>query len=83
MAAAGLILPGLGNSGADHWQSRWERAVLVAPPNADRPDFSREARGFSPVPRTALRFPGIVVASTDSVFGDWPEGMALFRQLAA
>lgn len=176
MNTIGLVLPGLGNSGPDHWQSRWERAdpsfirvqlgdwdrpsyeawrevleksvaragartvlvahslacilvahwaresnleikgaLLVAPPNPDRPDFPREAVGFSPVPLSRLRFPSIVVASSDDPYGsleftrgladawgsrfasigpaghinadsglgDWPDGLELFRQLAA
>lgn len=37
-----LIIPGLGNSGPDHWQSRWEAklstARRVVQPDWDRPD---------------------------------------------
>ncbi|BBK44323.1 hypothetical protein STVA_43430 [Allostella vacuolata] len=37
-----LILPGLGGSGPDHWQSRWQAAdpaaIRFAPANWERPD---------------------------------------------
>lgn len=39
-----LIIPGLGNSGPDHWQSRWEAklssARRIAQADWDRPDFT-------------------------------------------
>ena len=123
-----LILPGLGNSGPDHWQRRWagrlatarvveqqdwdrpdaadwtariERAVmmatrpvvvvahslgvpalvraaqgmadtkvrgafLVAPPDVElSAAVPEEARVFAPVPRDPLRFPSMLVASSD------------------
>jgi len=124
-----LILPGMGNSGPEHWQTLWERAnpsfarvqqrdwnhpdcdewravleesvaragadvvliahsmacalvahwaakttlqikgaLLVAPADPDGPNFPRDAVGFSPVPRRPLRFPSIVVASTDDPY---------------
>jgi len=125
-----LILPGIGNSGPEHWQSLWEKdnpsfvrvqqkdwdrpvceewlvvlenyvaragtnvvlvahslacilvahwasrsrqkikgGLLVAPPNPDEPGFPKEAVGFSPVPLSQLRFPSIVVASTNDPYG--------------
>jgi uncharacterized protein len=125
-----LILPGIGNSDPEHWQSLWEKdnpsfmrvqqndwnrpvceewlvvlenyvaragtnvvlathslacvlvahwasrsnqrikgALLVAPPNPDEPGFPKEAVGFSPVPLRQLKFPSIVVASTNDPYG--------------
>lgn len=125
-----LILPGIGNSGADHWQSHWENAndhyvrveqrdwdsphcadwmasleasvklhgeetilvahslacllvahwaaqttlkikaaLLVAVPNPQGPHFPAQATGFAPLPRTALPFASMVIASTDDPYG--------------
>ena len=125
-----LIVPGFGNSGPDHWQSRWQAAeprfrrveqqsweaphytdwrhaletavaaapsppilvahslgcllvsrwaeesrlpvqgaLLVAPADPQGPAFPAEARGFSPLARSALPFPSLVVASRDDPYG--------------
>ncbi|QIX62383.1 alpha/beta hydrolase [Hymenobacter sp. BT18] len=131
-----LLLPGLGNSGPQHWQTRWEQhygylranqhnwdqpdchdwvhtldqaiaaagpevvvvahslgcatvahwaatthrtiraALLVAPADVDRPDFPPEVTGFSPMPRTLLPFPSIVVASTNDEYVTLPRAQA-------
>lgn len=136
MTATVLILPGLYDSGPDHWQSIWERtdahcrrvvqrdwsaprcadwvetlthaiaaaenevvlvghstgsllvafwavhaareepvllsrvrgALLVAPSDPDGPVYPPEPEGFTPVPRTRLPFPSIVVASTNDEY---------------
>lgn len=123
-----LILPGLGNSGPDHWQRRWGRrlptgqvveqanwdnpvaadwiariqravmmatrpvvlvahslavpaavhaahgladtkvrgAFLVSPPDIElNAAVPEEARVFAPIPRDPLRFPSMLVASSD------------------
>jgi len=126
-----LIIPGIGNSGPEHWQSRWQdrepdflrvqqrdwdepdfadwhanleaavagcseapilvahslgcllvaawaartalpvkAALLVAPPDPDGPGFPASARGFATLPRNALPFPSILVASRDDPYGD-------------
>jgi predicted alpha/beta hydrolase family esterase len=125
-----LIVPGIGNSGPQHWQTLWEQrhprwrrvqqrdwdrpvrdewlqgldsamaeaptpsvlvahsmgcllvahwaqrsfvpvraALLVAVPDPDGPFFPPAAQGFQPVPPMKLRFPSLVVASTDDPFG--------------
>jgi uncharacterized protein len=130
MSSTVLILPGIGNSDSEHWQSLWEKAnpsfarvqqrdwdhpvcsewldvleksvaradanvvlvahslacalvahwaartnlgikgaLLVASPNPDGPNFPKEAVGFSPLPLKPLRFPSIVVASTNDPYG--------------
>ena len=62
-AVTALILPGLGNSGPQHWQSEWERhdssmmRVMQAEWDAPR----RE--DLEPLP-----FPSIVVASNDDIY---------------
>lgn len=119
-----LVLPGWRNSGASHWQTRWEArfpgwrrlqqdnwthprredwvarldtavtasrrplvlvahslgcvtvahwaarsrgrvaaALLVAPADVERPNAAGALRGFAPIPRGALPFPALVVAS--------------------
>lgn len=124
-----LIVPGFGSSGAEHWQSFWERkhsdfirveqrhwehpvceewvealekavekagsevilvahslaclvvahwaskphksikaALLVAPPDAARSSFPKEALGFEKTPLISFDFPSIVVASTNDEY---------------
>ena len=125
-----LTLPGLGDSGAQHWQSLWERrhpewtrvthrdwtnptlvewvaeldagiaacegppilvahglacalvahwaqshsqlaiagAMLVAPSDVEAASFPKDSTGFAPIPRQRLRFPSIVVASSNDEF---------------
>ena len=65
-----IVVPGLGGSGDEHWQSRWAHghqaqvraALLVAPPDIDR----SAARG-API----------------AGFGPWPRGEQLLRDLLA
>ncbi|MFY0255030.1 RBBP9/YdeN family alpha/beta hydrolase [Chitinophaga sp. 30R24] len=40
-------------------------ALLVAPADAEQPDFPPETKGFTPIPLTLLPFKSIVVASTN------------------
>ena len=129
-AATALIVPGIGNSGPQHWQTLWERqhpewervqqqdwdrpvceewlcrldeaidrltvppvliahsmgclvvahwahrssvpvraAFLVAVPDPDGPCWPSTAEGFQPVPTGTLRFPSLLVASSDDPFG--------------
>lgn len=124
-----LILPGIGNSGPEHWQSRWEAsnpsfqrvlqrdwekpvcsewmavldavvaragpdtvlvahslacllvahwsassprrlrgALLVAVPDPDAPSFPEDAVGFAAVPKRALPFRSVVVASANDPY---------------
>lgn len=126
-----LLVPGIGDSGPDHWQTRWQRrhprvarisvddwerpecghwvaaieramralgpgtviaahslgclavahwaahtdaapagALLVAVPDPAGPQFPAAARGFAPLPATALGFPSLIVASDDDPYGD-------------
>jgi predicted alpha/beta hydrolase family esterase len=44
-------------------------ALLVAPPDVERPDFPPVLEGFAPIPREPLPFASIVVASRDDPFG--------------
>jgi predicted alpha/beta hydrolase family esterase len=129
-AVVALVVPGIGNSGPQHWQTLWERqqpdwqrvrqrdwdrpvceewlrglddaigrlsvpplliahsmgcllvahwahrssapiraAFLVAVPDPDGPFFPSIAKGFQSVPAGTLRFPSLVVASSDDPFG--------------
>lgn len=128
-----ITLPGIGGSGTDHWQSRWERAeprfarfqptdwdapdltdwiqsleravdacqrppvlvahslacllvvhwamqsslkvagaFLVSVPDPDGPGFPSAAASFRAVPHQPLRFPSLIVASTDDPYGALP-----------
>lgn len=56
-----------------HWagrtRARAAAALLVAPADVDSPAHTPdEVRNFAPIPLAALRFPSIVVASTDDPF---------------
>lgn len=139
-----LIVPGLDNSGPDHWQSRWVRkypdaervelgmwdnphrntwvnklnlaihhanrpvvlvahslgcitvawwaeyeqpgadsgvigALLVAPPDVDRPGLDPRLARFSACPRSELPFPSVVVASQDDPYCTQRSAIALAR----
>jgi uncharacterized protein len=43
-------------------------ALLVAPSDVEAPSYPSGTTGFSPIPRTRLPFPGIVVLSTDDEY---------------
>jgi hypothetical protein len=53
------------------------RALLVAPPDVEHPDFPPSSEGFAPIPRDPLPFPTIVVASRDDQFADFEHTRAL------
>lgn len=68
---AELILIGhsIGCMAVVKWFERYghsiKGALLVAPSDAERPDYPTYIRGFAPIPRFKLPFPSIVVASTN------------------
>lgn len=57
-----------------HWAARFPSAIagafLVAVPDPDGTSFPREAAAFKQVPDRALRFPSLIIASTDDPYGD-------------
>jgi predicted alpha/beta hydrolase family esterase len=69
-----LVAHSLGCLVVAHWAAQHQRpiqgALLVAPPDADDPDFAVDAGGFAPVPLAALPFRSIVVASTNDPYAD-------------
>jgi uncharacterized protein len=69
-----LVAHSLGCATTAWWASRHGReahaakivgALLVAPPDVERPDFPAAVTGFVPMPRLALPFRSIVAASSD------------------
>lgn len=143
-----LMVPGLGNSGAGHWQTIWEQqrhdclrvalgmwddpvrnvwisridqavgavqgpvvlvahslgchavlwwsrllgtgvprnvigALLVAPPDVDRPGAEERLRRFAPSPRTHLPFPTIVVASSHDRYASTAQSAELAAGVGA
>ncbi|TCM18770.1 hypothetical protein EDF56_104303 [Novosphingobium sp. PhB165] len=64
-----------------HWSARSalpvRGALLVAVPDPDGSAFPAEARGFAEPPTSPLRFPALIVASTDDPYG--PIGHARLR----
>ncbi|QOG18384.1 MULTISPECIES: RBBP9/YdeN family alpha/beta hydrolase [Bradyrhizobium] len=57
-----------------HWAARLPSAIagafLVAVPDPDGVNFPAEAAAFKAVPDRALRFPALVIASTDDPYGE-------------
>ena len=57
-----------------HWAARFPSAVagafLVAVPDPDGDNFPAEAAPFKPVPDRGLRFPSLIIASTNDPYGD-------------
>ena len=43
-------------------------ALLVAPPDVERPDYPPVSEGFTPIPRERLPFPSVLVASRTDPF---------------
>jgi predicted alpha/beta hydrolase family esterase len=72
-----------------HWAARFSSAIagalLVAVPDPDGANFPLEALSFRPVPDGALRFPSLIIASTNDPYGaleatqrragDWRSGL--------
>jgi predicted alpha/beta hydrolase family esterase len=56
-----------------HWALRFPTAIagafLVAVPDPDGRNFPAEAAAFRQVPMSALRFPSLIIASTDDPYG--------------
>jgi uncharacterized protein len=69
-----LVAHSLGCLAVVHWAARHRApvhgALLVAPPDVERPDFLPAARSFGPIPRHPLPFPSVVVASADDPYAD-------------
>jgi predicted alpha/beta hydrolase family esterase len=77
-----LVAHSLGCLQVAHWATATKRrlrgALLVAPPDPDRPAFPAEIQGFRPLPRRPLGFPSLLVASHDDPYGT----LAFSRELA-
>jgi len=66
----------LGSIALAHWAqtatpellSKVRGALLAAPADVDRPEVPEVIRNFAPVPRTALPFASVVVASSDDPY---------------
>ncbi|MGB8516729.1 MAG: alpha/beta fold hydrolase [Gallionella sp.] len=69
-----LVAHSLGCLLVAHWaaqtQLKIKGALLAAPPDPTATDFPKEIRGFAPLPMQALKFPSIIVASSDDPYGD-------------
>ena len=79
-----LVAHSLGVSTVAAWAARFavpERvraALLVAPPDPERPDALEEVRRFAPLPSRPLPFPALVVASENDPYAafEWAEALA-------
>jgi uncharacterized protein len=84
-----LVAHSLGCILAAHWAatsaqvSKIAGALLVAPPDLDRADAPEDLHGFRPVPRMALPFPAIVVASSTDDFSRIERSRELARDWGA
>jgi uncharacterized protein len=67
-----LIGHSLGCSAIAHWAKRSGKvvkgAMLVAPSDIEAPVYTFDAKGFAPIPLDKIRFPTIVVASTNDAW---------------
>jgi serine hydrolase len=67
-----LVAHSLGCLVVVHWAAQHQRAIraalLVAPPDAEDPDFAVDAGGFAPIPLARLPFPSMLVASTNDPY---------------
>ncbi len=54
-------------------------ALMVAPPDVDRPDVHPLLRPFAPAPLEALPFPSMLVASRDDLYADFAQLERLSR----
>jgi len=74
-----LVAHSLGCLAVAHWAAHSEKkiggALLVAVPDPAAPSFPRgAAHGFAPIPLVPLRFPTVVVSSTDDPYGSVDHG---------
>ncbi len=78
-----LIAHSMGCLLVAHWAQRSSvpvrAALLVAPPDPTGPAFPPAVQGFETVPSEKIRFPSLVVASSDDPFGS----VAYARRCAA
>lgn len=69
-----LVAHSLGCLLIAHWaaqtQLKIKGALLVAPPNPASANFPEQISGFSTLPMQALKFPNIIVASSNDPYGD-------------
>jgi uncharacterized protein len=67
-----LAAHSLGCQTVVHWAARRRRpvrgALLVAPPDVERPDIGKLIPGWSPLPLAPLPFPSVIVASADDPY---------------
>ncbi|HLJ88879.1 MAG TPA: alpha/beta hydrolase [Candidatus Angelobacter sp.] len=70
-----LVAHSLGCVSVAHWQhvyahnaAKVKGALLVAPADVDRDDAPRPIKDFAPVPKMALPFPSVVVASRNDPY---------------
>lgn len=54
-------------------------ALLVAPADAERPDFPEAAKGFAPIPMKPLPFKSIVVSSTNDEYASFQRAQDFAR----
>ncbi len=76
-----LVAHSLGCATVAKWAQQFPTAavagaLLVAPADVDRSDFPPEVTDFAPMPRQALPFPSIVVASANDEFVTLPRAAA-------
>lgn len=70
-----LIVPGYGNSGPEHWQSRWQQRI----PSARRVEQKEWAK-----PGALLLDAGEAGhINVESGYGPWPEGTLAFAHFIA
>jgi predicted alpha/beta hydrolase family esterase len=80
---ATLVAHSLGCVLVAHWAAHSRHtawvgaALLVAPPDLERPDVAARIPGWTPLPRAALPFPAVAVISQDDPFSTAERSAAL------
>ena len=64
-------------------RNKVQAALLVAPPDVERPDLRQQLPGWAPIARQPLPFPSLLLASSNDAYGSSPHAQALARAWGA
>ncbi len=64
-------------------RNKVQAALLVAPPDVERPDLRQQLPGWAPIARQPLPFPSLLLASSNDAYGSSTHAQALARAWGA
>ena len=64
-------------------RNKVQAALLVAPPDVERPDLRQQLPGWAPIARQPLPFPALLLASNNDFYGSSTHAQALAQAWAA